>query len=130
VKPGLQIGRKESITITVTDDMCPAFGGQRVHPTLSTVSMVYYMEWVGRLIILPFLQDDEEGVGVSISIEHLAPAPIDKKVTFFAEATEIRSNKVVCHVWAEHDKALVGKGDFVQAILPKNRIYERIESMN
>lgn len=49
------------MSITVTEDMIAAFGGEMVHPVLSTVTMVYYMEWVGRKVILPFLEEGEEG---------------------------------------------------------------------
>ncbi len=129
MKPGLHPGHREQITITVTEEMVASFGGKMVHPTLSTVTMVYYMEWAGRKVILPFLEEEEEGVGGQIAVKHCSPAPVGKKVTFTAEATEVKENKVVCRVWAEHDKAVVGEGTFTQVIAPKARIRERIEQM-
>ncbi|GMA49379.1 hypothetical protein GCM10025857_07360 [Alicyclobacillus contaminans] len=129
MKPGLQAGHVESVEITVTDDMCPAFEGRVVHQTLSTVSMVYYMEWVARLTILPYLEDDEEGIGGGVSVQHLAPAPVGKSVVFYAEVTEVDGRRVVCRVWAEHDKARVGEGEVVQYLLPKVRIDARIAAM-
>ncbi|MEW9033370.1 MAG: thioesterase [Planifilum fimeticola] len=129
MKPGLRPGHRETMSITVTEDMIAAFGGEMVHPVLSTVTMVYYMEWVGRKVILPFLEEGEEGVGGSITVEHRSPAPIGKQVTFVAEATEVKPNKVVCRVVAEHDKAIVGEGTFTQVILPVEKIHRRIEQM-
>lgn len=129
MKPGLRPGHKETMTITVTEEMAASFGGEMIHPTLSTVTMVYYMEWVGRKVILPFLEKHEEGVGAAIEVKHRAPAPIGKTVTFIAETVEVRSNKVVCRVTAEHDKALVGEGTFIQAILSRQQIRERLEAM-
>lgn len=129
MKPGLHIGYQEQVEITVTDDMFPAFEGKVVHKTLSTVSMVYYMEWVGRLVILPFLEAGEEGIGGGISVEHLAPAPAHKRVIFTAEVTEVTDKKIVCRVFAEHDKARVGEGSLTQYILPKTQIDDRIASM-
>ncbi|PWI57123.1 thioesterase family protein [Sulfoacidibacillus thermotolerans] len=129
MKTGLQPGHRESITIYVAEDMCPSFGGDVVHPVLSTVTMVYYMEWVSRLIILPFLEPEEEGIGTSICITHMAPAPIGKEVTFFAEASEVHDRKVVCKVWAEHDKAQIGEGVFTQIVKRKSDILQRIEAM-
>ena len=35
--------------------------------------MVYYMEWVGRKVILPFLEEGEEGVGGSITVDTALP---------------------------------------------------------
>jgi fluoroacetyl-CoA thioesterase len=129
MKPGLRVGHVEMVEMTVTDDMCPAFMGQVVHRTMSTVTMVYYMEWVARLTILPYLEEGEEGIGGGVSVQHLAPAPVGKTVQFFAEVTEVADRRVVCRVWAEHDKARVGEGEVVQFILPKARIDERIAAM-
>ncbi|MDR6226767.1 thioesterase family protein [Desmospora profundinema] len=129
MKEGLCQGHREAMQITVTPEMTASFGGEEVHPTLSTVTMVYYMEWVGRKIILPFLEEGEEGVGGSISVRHLAPAPVGKTVTFIAEAVRVTSSQVLCHVRAEHDKAIVGEGSFLQVILPQQTIRDRIEQM-
>ncbi len=129
MKPGLVPGYEERMTITVTQDMVASFGGKMIHPTLSTVTMVYYMEWVGRKVILPFLEEKEEGVGASINVRHRAPAPVGKKVHFIARVTEVTPNKVVCTVIAEHDRAIVGEAEFTQVILPKERIQKNIEQM-
>jgi len=129
MKQGLSPGHQATLTVHVTEDMAAAFGGQMVHPVLSTVSMVYFMEWAGRKVILPFLEEHEEGVGASINVKHRAPAPIGKKVTFVATAKEVTPTKVVCDVIAEHDKAIVGEAEFVQVILPKERMHANIERM-
>jgi predicted thioesterase len=129
MKPGLHPGYRETMTVTVTDDMVAQFGGKMVHPVLSTVSMVYFMEWVGRKVILPFLEEHEEGVGASINVKHRAPAPVGKEVTFVATVKEVMPNKVVCDVIAEHDRAIVGESEFTQVILSKERIRENIERM-
>ncbi|MBA4493412.1 thioesterase family protein [Paenactinomyces guangxiensis] len=129
MKPGLVPGYEEKMVITVTDEMAASFGGEMVHPALSTVTMVYYMEWVGRKVILPFLEAGEEGVGASINVRHRAPAPLGKQVTFVARVTQSTPNKVVCTVLAEHNRAIVGEGEFTQIILPKERIRENIERM-
>ncbi|MFC4075879.1 thioesterase family protein [Salinithrix halophila] len=130
MKARLQVGHRERLEVTVTREMTASFGGVEVHPVLSTVSMVYHMEWAGRKVILPFLEPGEEGVGGAISVEHRAPAPVGKVVTFTAEAIEVTSRKVLCRVWCEHDKALVGEGTFLQAILPSGAIRRRIEAMS
>ncbi|OYD08589.1 thioesterase family protein [Paludifilum halophilum] len=129
MKEGLKPGHRETIEMTVTREMTASFGGEEVHPTLSTVTMVYYMEWAGRRVILPFLEEGEEGVGGSISVKHRAPAPVGKTVIFTAEAVEVKLDKVVCRVRAAHDKSVVGEGRFVQAILPRDQIRRRIEAM-
>ncbi|SFI84809.1 thioesterase family protein [Thermoflavimicrobium dichotomicum] len=129
MKPGLVPGYQETMTMTVTEEMVASFGGEMVHPTLSTFHMIYYMEWVGRKVLLPFLAEGEEGVGVEIQVKHRAPAPVGKQVTFVATVTKVTPYNVVCTVMAEHDRAIVGEGKFVQAILSKKKIHENIEKM-
>jgi fluoroacetyl-CoA thioesterase len=129
MKPGLLPGIRETMEVRVTRDMTAAFGGVEVHPVLSTVSMVYYMEWVGRRILLPYLEEHEEGVGGAISVRHRAPAPVGCSVIFTAEVVKVKLNKVICRVQAEHAKAIIGEGEFVQAVLPKRVIKERICKM-
>lgn len=129
MRPGLLVGHQETLEMTVTEEMFPAFAGKVVHETMSTVSMVYYMEWVGRLVILPFLEEWEEGIGGGIAVHHLAPAPRGTRVRFTAEVAEVTGAKVVCNVWGEHDQARVGEGQLVQFILEKRTIDERISSM-
>ncbi|SDX24141.1 Predicted thioesterase [Marininema mesophilum] len=129
MKQGLQPGRQEQMEVTVTSEMTASFGGVEIHPVLSTVTMVYYMEWTGRNILLPFLEEGEEGVGGAITLHHRAPAPLGKIVTFTAEVIEVSASRVICQVKAEHDKALVGEGTFQQVILPVEKLYRRIEEM-
>lgn len=130
MKPGLFVGYEERMDIVVTEDMVASFGGEMIHPVLSTVSMIYYMEWVGRKVILPFLDDEEEGIGASIFVEHRSPAPVGKKVTFIATVTRVVPGKVICHVQAKHDQSIVGEGEFVQAIVHKKRIQQKIKAMS
>lgn len=129
MKPTLQIGDSKSMTVTITEEMAASFGGEMVHPTLSTVSMIYYMEWVGRKVILSVLEEEEEGVGASIEVKHLSPAPIGKQVTFTATIIQLIGNRVVCEVTAEHNRGLVGTGTFTQVILPKQSLSQKIEQM-
>ncbi|MDA8353047.1 MAG: thioesterase [Firmicutes bacterium] len=129
MKPGLKPGRRERLQMRVTEEMTASFGGKEIHPVLSTVNLVYYMEWVGRRLILPYLEAGEEGVGGAISLQHRAPAPVGKEVTFSAVATEVSDSRVVCRVEARHDRGVVGEGTFTQAILPKQKILKRIEAM-
>ncbi|WP_339254837.1 thioesterase family protein [Sporosarcina sp. FSL W8-0480] len=127
MKLGMNVGREETIEITVTEDMFASFEGQVVHPVYSTVAMTYHMEWVSRKIILPFLEDDEEGMGASVKLKHLAASPIGTTVTLTATLIEYRDNKVVTEVTATNHLGLIGKGEVVQIILPKEKIMKKLK---
>ena len=129
VKNTLQVGQLAEVTIIVTEDMCPAFDGIIVHRVYSTWSMAHHMELAARKILAPHLEDDEEGIGSHLSIDHLAPAPVGHEVTIRAEAIKVDETGVVCGIKVWDGNRLLGQGQQVQRVLPKsvlNRIVDRV----
>lgn len=110
------------LDITVTPDMFAQFGGDLVHPAYSTVSMVYHMEWASRLIILPYLEDDEEGMGSAVSVQHLAPCRLGDQLTIKAILKHVEGNVIMTSTEVTCQNELVGSGEVKQVILPKTKI--------
>ena len=126
MKPGLKLGKEESIEVIVTEDMFASFEGEVVHPVYSTVAMTYHMEWVSRKIILPFLESHEEGMGASVQLRHIAASPLGTFVTLTATVIELRDNFVKTNVIATNHLGVIGKGEVVQVILPKETIEKKL----
>lgn len=124
MRDGLKAGHTSSIDVIVTPDMFARFEGKLVHPVYSTVSMVYHMEWVSRQIILPFLEDDEEGMGGAVTVKHIAPCVEGARVTVTATVTDLHANTILTNVKAESKGRLIGVGEVKQVILPKVKITE------
>ena len=78
-------------------------------------------------MLAPHLDDDEEGIGSSLSIEHVAPTPVGHTVRVTATATEVDDTTVVCDVTAYDGDRLVGRGRQVQRVLPKRTLEALIE---
>ena len=74
MKNSMKVGLKETITVEVTEEMLARFDGELVHPTYSTVALVYHMELVSRKLLLPHLEENEEGMGAAVSLKHLSPS--------------------------------------------------------
>ena len=125
--PTLAVGNRADLTVTVTEDMCPAFDGVVVHPVYSTWSMAHHMELAARLVLAPHLEPHEEGIGSHLSIDHLAPTPVGHDVRVEAVATELEGLTLVCAVTAYDGDRVVGKGRQVQRILPKTKLANLIE---
>lgn len=118
-----------TIRITVTEEMLAAFDGEVIHPVLSTVSMIYHMEKAGRAVILPFLEDDEEGCGFGVDIKHVGPAVIGQEVIFRAVCTEVTATRIVCEVTARTSRNRVGYGFFTQALFKKAEMAKRFRDL-
>jgi fluoroacetyl-CoA thioesterase len=122
LKPGLAKGASSSVLLTVGPEMFAQFDGVIVHPLFSTASMVYYMEWASRKIILPFLEEGEEGVGAEVSVRHLAPAAEGSRIKVIAEVIRIERNLIITSVEAIQCDAVIGRGEITQAILLQSKI--------
>jgi fluoroacetyl-CoA thioesterase len=123
MKPGFAPGVTGEARFVVDESMLAAFEGQVVHRVLGTAPLVGWLELAGRRVILPWLEEHEEGVGHAISIVHRAPAPSGTNVTARAVLTEYAGNRVICRVEAHTDDGrLIADGAFTQVILPKATI--------
>lgn len=129
MKDGLQPGATAEFTVTVTPEMVPVFDGEVIHPVLSTVSMIYYMEKAGRYVLAPHLEEHEEGSGFAIDIKHVGPAVIGQEVTFRAVCVEVTQKRVVCEVTADTARNRVGVGTFTQAIFNKGEMQRRFQQL-
>jgi predicted thioesterase len=126
MSPDLKPGATASVEITVTRDMCPAFGETVVHEVYSTWSLAHHMELAARKVLAPHLEPHEEGIGSHLSIDHLAPTPLGHGDRVVATASEVEPTKLVCDISAYHvrddGERLVARGVQVQRILPRKRL--------
>lgn len=129
MKSELQPGTSAEFTVTVTAEMVPVFDGEVIHPVMSTVSMIYFMEKAGRYVLVPYLEEHEEGSGFAVDIKHVGPAVIGQEVTFRAICVEVTQKRVVCEVTADTTRNRVGLGVFTQAIFQKDDIQRRFRQL-
>lgn len=123
MKPGLQIGHQYEYSLEVRPEMQAQFGESVVHSLYSTAAMISNMEWAARQHILPYLEDDEEGVGYHVDVRHLKPTPIGAVVRIRSTVSGVEGNRVssLVEAWNETDK--IGEGMFVQALVPLDKLY-------
>lgn len=121
-------GYEARLAVVVTEAMTVDFEELgRVHPVYATYWLCKHMEEAGRKIILPFLEEGEEGIGCAVSARHLAPAVPGQRLEILARHVATTGNRV--HVACRATNAvgeLIGEGETEQAILPRERIAARI----
>jgi predicted thioesterase len=122
MRPGLLPGLRVELSVTVTAEMCPHFDGRLHHPICATWTLVNHMEVAGRRLLEPHLDENEEGVGAHISIDHRSPAPIGAEIRISAEVESLAHNRLVTKMSAWCGERLLATGRFVQVVLEKERL--------
>lgn len=130
MKPGLSPGAEARITVTVTPDMLATFEGLGpVHPVYATWSLVRHMELACRTLVLPYLEADEDVVGYSISVTHLAPTGPGDRVTVRARLQAIEGRRIICAVEAYNSREKIGEGTQVQVLVSRRRWQEIVAGL-
>jgi fluoroacetyl-CoA thioesterase len=122
-------GTTAEVRAVVDATMLAAFEGQVVHEAYATAALVTHLELAGRKIILPYLDEDEEGVGYAIAVTHLAPTVPGMTVTAQASYRETQGRFVICDVVVYNDLGKIGEGTFTQAIVRRASLDARLAEL-
>ncbi len=94
-----------------------------LHPVYATYWMAKHMELASRKVILPFLEEGEEGIGFRVEVSHLASALPGMRVRVEARFREMVKNRVHADCVAVNELGdVIGEGATVQVILPRERL--------
>lgn len=126
MRKGLVKGMTATVSTVVTPAMTATLAGRPIHPVLATARLIEWMEWAGRKLILPYLEPSEDAVGYHIDVVHLRPLPVGETFTATAEFLELEGNRIVAAVYADSTLGRIGQGRFVQVLMSKRALYDRI----
>ncbi len=117
-KPG---DRKQTRYIVRESDLA-AFEGKIVHPVCSTFTLAREIEWATRQFVLEMRDEDEEGIGTSLTIDHRGPAFVGEEIIFSAWVDEINHLELICSYEAKVDDRIIALGKTGQKILKREKI--------
>ena len=115
-------GDKKHFVKTVTADDFAVFNGEVVHPVCSTFALAREMEWTTRLFVLELRDDDEEGIGTFVQVNHHKPAFAGEEIFFEGTIAEINGNELICSVTAHVGSRLVATGKTGQKVMKREKI--------
>jgi predicted thioesterase len=98
------------------------FDSGNVHAVLSTFVLGRNAEWVCRLFVIDLKEDDEEGIGTFLEVEHKSPAFVGEMVNYTSIFEEQKGNTIICQFKALVNDRLIAKGRTGQKILKKEKI--------
>jgi predicted thioesterase len=79
-------------------------------PVLATPHLIFMLEDTCVMAAKPLLDDGEVTVGVSVYVDHLAPARVGEQIDVLAELVSVRGKRLVFRVEARSGKVVVGRG--------------------
>ena len=116
-------GDTKTYTKKVKQEEIASFESGTVHEVYSTFSIAKDAEWSGRSFVLDMKEEDEEGIGTSISVNHKSPAFVGEEIMYIATFEEITDKKeIITSYKAYAGKRLIAEGIQGQRILPKAKI--------
>ena len=124
-------GYQATFEIIVTAEMTVNFEELgSVHPVYATYWMVKHMELAGRKIILPFLEDGEEGIGYEVKARHIASALPGMRVRIVSEHVRTERNRVYAQCRAYNELAdLIGEGETTQVVSAQAKLESNFDEL-
>lgn len=117
----VQVGAKGEAAVTVnTTNTAIAMGSGNV-PAFATPALVALMERAAVEAVHRQLEGGEETVGSLISVKHLAPTPIGKRVRAEAVVTAVEGRKITFSVSAWDAVEKVGEGTHERVVIDRDR---------
>lgn len=127
MKPGLKAGISVDLPARVERHMKPHLEGLVRHPLYATWAMVYHMETAARMLLAPYLDEDEEAVGGAVLVKHLRPARVGAPLHVFAKLVRIRGARVFARTEVHSRGRKIGEGSVLQVVMSRARFAKLIQ---
>jgi len=115
MKDGLVPGLAHVQTYITTQEMRAK---QLSADVFSTPAMIGLMEGTCVRLMAPFLDENEQTVGIHVDVRHMAPTKIGQSVTVTATLLEVKNQKMKLAVSAVNDQGVkIGEGTHRRALI-------------
>src|SRR5262249_13585764 len=115
MKDGLVPGRTHMQTYVTTLEMRAK---QLAADIFSTPAMIGLMEYTCVLLVAPYLDENDQTVGIHVDVRHMAPTRIGQSVTVTAELIEVTDKKLRFALSAVNDRGVkIGEGTHRRALI-------------
>lgn len=98
------------------------FHGKVLHAVCSTFALARDMEWSSRLFFIDMREEDEEGVGTHLSIDHLSPAFVGEELEITATVAQLSGNELICNIEVKTSDRMIATGKTGQRMLKKEKL--------
>jgi fluoroacetyl-CoA thioesterase len=124
MKSKFNVGDIKEHRKTVQPDDVAVFYGEIVHEVCSTFCLAREIEWTTRQFVLEMREEDEEGIGTLLTIQHRAPAFVGEEILFTGKVEQIKGHELTCSYEARVGNRLIATGQTGQKILKREKIVQ------
>jgi predicted thioesterase len=119
----LKVGMKHTQEWEVTEARCTTRGDYKV---FSTPSMTQLVESTANQLAAPHLKPGQGQVGIVVTVRHLGPTPMGKKVRAEAVLVAIDRRKLIFKVKVYDDVEQVGEAEHERFVIDVDKYIERL----
>jgi fluoroacetyl-CoA thioesterase len=120
----LNVGMKHTQEWVVEEKHTTQRGGYRV---FSTPSMTQLVESTANQLAAPHLKPGQGQVGILVTIRHMGPTPMGKKVRAEAELVAIDRRRLSFKVKVYDDVEQVGEAEHERFVIDEDKYIERLK---
>ena len=120
----LTVGMKHAQEWVVEERHTTQRGDYRV---FSTPSMTQLVESTANQLAAPHLKPGQGQVGVVVTVRHMGPTPMGKKVRAEAELIAIHRRRLTFKVKVYDDAEQVGEADHDRFVIDLEKYYEKLK---
>jgi predicted thioesterase len=120
----LKVGMKHTQEWVVEEKHTTQRGGYRV---FSTPSMTQLVESTANQLAAPHLKPGQGQVGILVTIRHMGPTPMGKKVRAEAELVAIDRRRLSFKVKVYDDVEQVGEAEHERFVIDEDKYVDRLK---
>ena len=122
----LKVGMTHEIERQTTEEMSAQNVFPHVPHVYATSVMVGHMEAVCAEMVLSYLGEGEQTVGIGMKFSHTAATPLGMKVRFSAKLIEVDGRKLVFEVEGYDEADKIGKATHQRFIIDAEKFNSRV----
>jgi len=130
MKNCFKIGNSKTFTKIVSEADLAEFETGVVHQVYGTFALGRDAEWACRLFVLEMKEEQEEGIGTFLTVNHYSPALLGQSVEITATIDQLEKNSIECSYEVLVGERLIAKGRQGQKIILKKRLTELFNSLS
>lgn len=117
----MEIGHKNSITLTVTEELTAKHVGSGTLAVYATPAMIALMEKTASESVERELGEGNTSVGTKMVAEHLSATPIGMEVTCVSELVEVDVRRLVFKIEVYDEVGPVGRAEHERFVVNAER---------